>query len=254
MKPYIHLFGPAHIFILCVVPAFAGVLALLERKFAAGSTRLRLGVATAMVLDSAMYYGYLFAHGSLSIPNHLPLELCDASLVLVIVSLFTLNRLAFDLAYYFALAGTSMALLTPNLWEPFPSFGTVQFFVAHGLIVAATLYLVWSGQARPRPGSVLRAMIGVNVFAAVVGTFDAMFKTNYMYLRSKPPNASLLDFLGPWPWYLMCAEGVAAVLFTLLYLPVRRPAVKAAQHDAMSMGNQARGNARRRGDKPHSGS
>jgi hypothetical integral membrane protein (TIGR02206 family) len=173
------------------------------------------------LLDTAVFYGYQIVHGLLSFPDHLPLELCDLSLALTIVALFALKPLAYDLAYYWALAGASMALLTPNLWEPFPSFGTVQFFVAHGLTVAAVLYLVWSGQARPRPWSVLRAMVGVNIFAAVVGVFDYVYKTNYFYLRAKPANASVLDYLGPWPIYLLCTEGVALVLFVLLYLPAR---------------------------------
>jgi uncharacterized membrane protein YwaF len=46
-----------------------------------------------------------------------------------------------DLVYYWVLAGSSMELHTPNLWEPFPSFGTVQFFISHGLTVAGVLYL-----------------------------------------------------------------------------------------------------------------
>ena len=106
-------------------------------------------------------------------------------------------------------------------------FGTVQFFVAHGLIVAGALFLAWSGQARPRPGSVGRAMVAVNIFAASVGAFDLIFKTDYMYLRAKPHNASLLDLLGNWPWYLVSAEGVAFVVFLLLYLPFKRSAKNA---------------------------
>jgi hypothetical integral membrane protein (TIGR02206 family) len=98
----------------------------------------------------------------------------------------------------------------------------VQFFVCHGLTVAGVLYLVWSGQARPRPWSVARAMIGVNIFAALVGPFDYFYQTNYFYLRSKPANPSLLDFLGPWPVYIVGTEVVALVLFLLLYLPVRQ--------------------------------
>jgi len=76
---------------------------------------------------------------------------------------------------------------------------------------------------RPRPGSVLRALLGINVFAAFVGTFDVIFKTDYMYLRAKPQNASLLDYLGPWPWYLVAAELVALIVFGLLYVPFRKP-------------------------------
>jgi hypothetical integral membrane protein (TIGR02206 family) len=228
MTSNFRLFGPAHLFILGSVVFLAAILAVVQRKLLPGSKFLRISLAIALLLDSAMFYGYQITHGQLTFPDHLPLELCDASLCLVIIALFTLNKTVFDLAYYGALAGATMALLTPNLWEPFPSFGTVQFFVAHGLIVAGPLFLVWSKQATPRPWSVLRAMIGVNLFAAFVGAFDYFYKTDYMYLRAKPANASLLDVLGPWPWYLLAAEAVALVVFLLLYLPFRKTAMRTA--------------------------
>jgi len=222
MTTNFNLLGPAHLVILGSVPFLAGLFAVIQRKLAPGSRTLCIGLACVILLDAAVYYGYLIAHGQLRFPDHLPLELCDASLCLVILARFTLNKTVFDLAYYGALAGATMALLTPNLWEPFPSFTTIQFFVDHGLIVAGVLYLVWSRQARPRPGSVGRAMLAVNIYAACVGSFDFIYKTDYMYLRAKPANASLLDVLGPWPWYIVAAEGVACCVFLLLYLPFRR--------------------------------
>ena len=219
-----HLFGPAHLLILGSVPLLAAILAAIQRRLPPGFKGLRIGLAITLLLDSVLYYGHLAAHGQLTFPDRLPMELCDASLVLVILALFTLNRTVFDLAYYGALGGATMALLTPNLWEPFPSLTTVQFFVAHGLIVTGALYLVWSKQAWPRPGSVGRTMLALNIFAAVVGGFDFIFKTDYMYLRAKPQNASLLDFLGPWPWYIAVTECIAFALFLLLYLPFRQSA------------------------------
>lgn len=235
--PYFTLFGLAHFVILTGVLVLAAILALIQRKFLAGSKGLRLGLAGMLLLDTIVFYWNQVTHGLISFPGHLPLQLCDLSLVLVILSLLTLNATLFDLAYYLALGGATMALVTPNLWEPFPSFGTVQFFIAHGLTVAGVLYLVWSGLARPRPGSIGRAMLGLNVFAALVGAFDAIFKTNYMYLRAKPANASLLDLLGPWPWYLLCAEGVGMVIFALLYLPFRKRAGKTADVNTLPAGH-----------------
>ncbi len=215
-------FGPAHLCILAAVPLFAAVLTFVQRRLPPGSKILRVSLGTILLLDSAVYYFTLAAYGQLTIPDHLPLELCDASLCLVIVALFTLNEFVYDLAYYGALAGATMALLTPNVTGPFSSFWTVQFFIDHGLIVAGALYLVWSGQARPRKDSVPRAMLWLNFYAVCVGTFNWFFKTNYMYLRAKPQNGSLLNFLGPWPWYILAAEGVALVVFVLLYLPFRK--------------------------------
>lgn len=222
MHPGFTFFGAIHVMILCAVPALAGALSFAHRRFPAAGNFIRLGFAVILLLNIAAHYGWQIMHHNLRFPDHMPFELCDASMTLTVLSLFLLRPFLFDLAYYWALAGASMALLTPNLQEPFPSFGSVQFFVSHGMTVAGVLYLVWARQASPRPWSAVRAIIGVNIFAVLVGAFDYFYKTNYFYLRSKPVNPSLLDFLGPWPIYIASTEGIALALFLLLYLPVRR--------------------------------
>ncbi len=220
------LFGRVHLAILCTVVLLAGLLAVIQRRLPPGTRWLRLGLGSLLLIDSLTYYGYLAYRGQLTFPDRLPLELCDLSLALTIYALFTLNRTAYDLAYYWALAGATMALLTPNLLEPFPSYGTVQFFVYHGLTVSLVLFLAWSGLMRPRAWSVARAMVVLNIVAVFIGAFDYFYKMDYMYLRSKPQNASLLDMLGPWPWYILATEFVALFLFVLLSLPFRGRSVR----------------------------
>lgn len=222
MTQYLQLFGTTHLSMLAAVPAIGAVLALAHRKTPAAARTIRLGLAAMLVFNVILFYGWRIETHVLSFPNGLPLELCDLSMFLTILSLFTLKPLFFDLAYFWALAGSGMALLTPNLTDPFPSFGSVEFFITHGLTVSAVLYLLWSGQARPRRWSVARAMIGINVVALFDGPFDYFFGTDYFFLRAKPVNPSLLDYLGPWPLYIVCTEGVALILFLLVYLPVRR--------------------------------
>lgn len=214
-------FGVVHLAIIVMVPALAGILAIVQRRFIPRSETIRFGLAILLCVTSVAYYANFAMHGSRMFPNHMPLELCDDSLWLVIAALLTLKPAIFDVAYYWALAGASMSLLTPNMSNP-STFIAIQYFADHGLIVAGTLYLVWSGQARPRPGSVARAMVALNIVAIVVGAFDYFFKTDYMFLRAKPPTVSLLDLLGPWPWYILSCELVGTGLFLLLYLPFWR--------------------------------
>ena len=228
MPGHLRLFGFVHLFILAAVPLAAGLFAVIQRRLPPGTKWWRYSLAVCLFLSSAMYYGYLAAHGSFTYPDHLPLDLCDASLYFVLFAMLTLNRAVFDIVYYTAVAGASMSLLTPNLTESTTTYLAVQFFLDHGLVVGCALYLVWSGQMRPRRGSVAKAMLALNVYAALIGTFDAIYKTDYMFLCAKPLTVSLLTYLGPWPWYILSAEGVAVVLFTLLYLPFRKSGGKAA--------------------------
>jgi hypothetical integral membrane protein (TIGR02206 family) len=220
MPANFHLFGIAHLAILAAVPLLAVLLAAVQRRLAPGSRAVRVALALLLLLCTILYYGRYAALGEPMFPGHLPLELCDVSLWLVIPALLTLQPAIFDVAFYFALAGASMSLLTPSLTEP-SVFLSVQFFVDHGLLVTAILYLVWSRQARPRPGSVGMAMLVFNILIASIGTFDFIFKTNYMFLRAKPETVSLLTFLGPWPWYIVAGDGVAFTLFLILYIPFR---------------------------------
>ena len=122
-----------------------------------------------------------------------------------------------------------MSLLTPNLSQPLLSFISVQYFVNHGLMVTAVLFLVWSKQARPRPGSVARAMLALNIYAVFIGIFNVIFKTNYMYLFAKPHSETLFTILGPWPWYIVSCDVVALILFLLLYLPFRQTKADASK-------------------------
>ena len=40
-----------------------------------------------------------------------------------------------------------------------------------------------------------------------------------MYTMQRPPFGSLLDFLGPWPWYILFVQPIALLLLWLARLP-----------------------------------
>lgn len=219
---HLRLFGPAHLLILIAFPLIAWGLAQWCKHSPPTARSIRYSLATFLAVNELIWYVYRIRTEGFRFPYALPLNLCDVMLWVTVVAAFSLNPVAFETTYYAGLAGMSMALLTPDLWAPLVSYPTIYFFLAHGMAVATILTLVWAGLAAPRPGSWWRTLVLLNAYAAVIGSFDAIFETDYMYLREKPAGASLLDYFGPWPYYLIPAELIALALFWLLWLPFRK--------------------------------
>lgn len=211
--------GPVHLAIVAAILVAAGVLSALARGRPGTERTVRLALAGSIAAMELAWYGYVVAQGWVRPPHGLPLDLCDVVVWLTVLALVRPAAWARDAVWYLGVGGSGMAVLTPDLGAALPSYPAVTFFLTHGAVVAAALFLVWSGAHRPRPGSWWRVFVWTNAYAAGVGAFDAAFGTNYMYLCEKPRSATLLDWLGPWPWYLLGGEAVAFVLLGLLYLP-----------------------------------
>jgi hypothetical integral membrane protein (TIGR02206 family) len=73
----------------------------------------------------------------------------------------------------------------------------------------------------PRSGAVRRAFAATLAVAAAAAIANVVTGGNYMWLREKPEAGSLLDFLGPWPWYIVSAAVLGLLLFSLLDAPYR---------------------------------
>lgn len=225
------LFGPAHLAILASIALAAAGFARGCRRRPAAAPGIRFGLGAFLLVNEAVWWVYRIGHEGLR-ASALPLQLSDFTLWMTIAALFTLAPWAYEVAYYAGLAGAVMAVLTPDLWTPFPSYPAVYFFLEHGGAIVAVLTLTLGGVARPGRGSVWRAFLILNAWAAFVGIFNAIFGTNYMYLLHKPRNPSPLDYFGPWPLYLLPAEALALAWFWILWLPFRPRRARGASKEA----------------------
>ncbi|MDD2708289.1 MAG: TIGR02206 family membrane protein [Verrucomicrobiae bacterium] len=215
-------FGPDHLAVLGVMSILAAGLALMGRRAdekTRASTCAFLG--WALVGYAMASHGYRFFHQTWRCLDCLPLQLCDWVLIACIIALFTRNSLASETAYFFGLTGTMQAIITPDLQKGFPSWPFFRFFWGHAGIVLAIVCILAVQRFRPRPGAVWRMFSLINFYAVFVGGLNAVFGWNYGYLCHKPSKASLLDHLGPWPWYILSIEFICLASFLLLCLPWR---------------------------------
>jgi hypothetical integral membrane protein (TIGR02206 family) len=65
----------------------------------------------------------------------------------------------------------------------------------------------------------VRSLAALAVVAVLVMPVNAWLGTNFLYLMEKPGQASLLDYLGPWPWYIGSLAAVALLSSLVWYLP-----------------------------------
>lgn len=217
----IALFGPAHLAALAVIAVSAAAVVLAARMAPGGPVprRVALALAVLLLLNKLAVYTTIRVTGEFELRDALPMHLCDWSALAAIIALLARWQLPFELAYFWGLGGTLQATLTPDLRFDFPDIRFITFFVSHGGTLVAILFLAIGLRMRPYPMSLVRIFVWSNIYLAAAGTADYLLGSNYGYLRHKPLHPSLLDYLGPWPFYIASLEGIAIVSYLVYYLP-----------------------------------
>jgi len=208
--------GPDHqAVLLLTVAASAALILSRQRLKGQEDRRIRRAIAAALLGNGLIALGIGVIQGH----PRIPLQLCDLALMVTAWTLVSLNRSVAELAYFWGLAGSVQAVLTPDLHDPFPGYWWMTFFLGHCGVVLGVVYLTVTGRVEPTLRSVWRAWLLTNLYAAVVGLVNWRFGTNYGYLAHKPMQPSLLDYLGPWPYYIVGMEIAALLSLILLYVP-----------------------------------
>jgi hypothetical integral membrane protein (TIGR02206 family) len=214
------LFGALHCSILGAIALAAAAFAWLGRRGIFPVQHMGWALGLALALNELIWWFYRYSREGVHVTN-LPLQLCDAAVWLSILACLTGVSLIVEFAYFAGLAGAGMALLTPNLLAPWPTYPAIYFFLAHGGIVVCMAALVYGGARKFSHVSVWRAFGLLLGYAALVGFIDRLYGANFMFLLRKPGAASPLDQMGAWPWYLLVGAVAGLALFWLLWLPVR---------------------------------
>lgn len=179
------------------------------------------GTAVIIVVAELSWQPYLLVNGRWSMAIALPVQLCDVGGFVAAAALWWRKPLLVEVAYFWGLGGTLQALLTPDLHDHFPSFAYLQFYLTHGAVVLAALFLVIGLRLQPRAGAVRRIFLLTLAFAGAVALVDVLTGGNYLYLRQIPPGGSLLNLMGPWPWYIGTGVALAFVFLLILDAPFR---------------------------------
>ena len=220
------IFGPTHLTCLALIVLMTAGATILLRRFP-GTMGARLLLLVLTFTSLSVWPGNIWAYIQtgpwVRLDNIIPFHLCNIAAVLAALALITRHPLACELTYFWGLSGTMQGLLTPALEYPFPHPVAFHFFISHGIVVCIAIVLPLGLGWRPRrplTRTVNRTFLLLNVYAVIAFSINLLSGiTNFGYLRAKPPTASLLDQLGPWPYYIIPMEILAYALIWLLALP-----------------------------------
>ena len=197
-------------------------------------TKKRVGLGIAMLAFGALLIEAIFKI-SLRVYNlleDLPFFMCDLVAFILPWVMLRDNRKWIGILYFWALAGTLQALITPELEHGFPSFYFFRYFVMHAAIVSAVVYHVVVHKVRIGWKDFLNAVLFAQFYLVIVHIINLILGSNYSYTVRKPKSETILNVMGDWPWYILLGECLMIVLFLILLTPFlfrRRERARAAE-------------------------
>lgn len=216
-----HQFEESHLWAVVFSLLLIIGIPILSKKYLSEKGQFTVGkiIGVCIFLSYFAMTALKIAGGVFDIKTDLPLQLCQFSNLLIILVLNYRKYLWFEILYCWAFAGMLQATITPDLQYEYPHFLYFRYWIGHPGMLLAIVYASYVYEMRPHPKSILKAMLALNVFFVFVVAVNLLLGSNYFFVCHKPLTPSILDYMGPWPWYLLSCELLALANFSLAYLP-----------------------------------
>ncbi|NNE33359.1 MAG: TIGR02206 family membrane protein [Winogradskyella sp.] len=173
-------------------------------------------VVSAVVFSFHLYRIFFDAY---NFKTDLPLYLC--SLMALLIPLFTYYRKywMFEILVFWIIGGTLQGVLTPDIAIGFPSFDYFRYWTVHLGLLSIIFYFIFVFNMKPKFKSVFKSFLALQFYVIVMLLFNYFLDANYFYLNEKPKSATLLDYFGEWPYYILVGQLIIIPLFLLIYSP-----------------------------------
>ncbi|MCB9234777.1 MAG: TIGR02206 family membrane protein [Bacteroidia bacterium] len=205
---------------MILITAFSIVLVIILGQFASPSDRkiLEKAMGIAFLGCAILIHPYLIATGNWHVEDSLPLHACHLTGILSGVVMFWRNQKVYEILIYWGIPGAFHSLLTPELPHGLNGIYLLEYYLSHGGIILAALYLTLVCGMKPARGSWKSMILWSQIVLPVIGLANWLSGGNYMYLAEKP-MADNPFIMGDWPWYILMLEVMMLLHFLLMYLP-----------------------------------
>lgn len=165
------------------------------------------------------FHLYAISLGNYKVKTDLPLYLC--SLIALLIPIFSYYRKywMYEILLFWIIAGTLQGVITPDIKEGFPTFDYFRYWTVHLGLLTIIFYATFVFGMRPTFKSIFKSFFALQLYIILMVLINWSLDANYFYLNVKPKSASLLDYFGEWPLYIIVVQLLLIPYFIIIYLP-----------------------------------
>lgn len=210
-----------HLLPILIAAIFATILILFsKRKLSERNQNVAFNLLGFFVSFTVMsFHLYFISLGNYNLKTDLPLYLC--SFIALLIPVFTYYRKfwMYEVLLFWIIAGTLQGVITPDIADGLPKFDYLRYWVVHLGLLTIIFYATFVFGMRPTIKSVFKSFLALQVYVVSMVIINWLLDANYFYLNQKPISASLLDYFGEWPMYIIVVQLILIPYFLVIYLP-----------------------------------
>ena len=163
-----------------------------------------------------------------------PIVLCNFCGVIIPALMVTKKRIYLEVMYFWVMSATLQAIITPELANNLPNYSTIKYWIVHCGLVLAVLYAAIVYKIMLDWKSVFKSILWIHAYVLFASICNYFLNANYFFLREKPKQATPLDLLPDWPWYIVIGEPITIFVFFVLLIPFLIAAKRFGNKEATS--------------------
>jgi hypothetical integral membrane protein (TIGR02206 family) len=215
------LYGLQHITIIILIICLSiGLPIFTKRSFSQYQQLLTSRIIAIIISCWVILYDLILLNlGKFNYKTDLPLDICNLMGLLIPFLMWSPSKQLFPYLYFYIMAGTTQAVFVPYLFDGFPNFVFIKFWVVHGGLIVYILYVAVVWKFKLTLKDIWRSFLLLQLYGLLIYLTNKQIGANYIFLVQKPPTNSIFDYFGPWPIYILVAEAIMLFLMFMVYLP-----------------------------------
>ena len=194
------------------------------RKFLTKSQQMSVAITLIVItlLHELQFDFFQLYIDDFDLGDDLFLHMCGLSLFISCYALYYKSPAAFEISYFWGIAGASQAIFTPDPGRF--TYGDISIFynfLSHGIIILNVCWLMIVDGMRCRKGSFLNILLISGGAVFLIGFINKFIghNANYWFVCRQPGGDNPF-LIGEWPYYLYIFAAVASLLMFIIYIPM----------------------------------